>query len=288
MSKLREKMEADLRLKGFRPNTQSAYVRCVRRFAKHFGRSPDRLGEAEVRSFLDFLACERQASPSTRRVYLGALNFFYRVTLERPAVVVKIPYPRVTQPLPDILSPQEIEQMLAATRSLKHRAILMTAYGAGLRVSEICALRVADIDSERMVIHVRDGKGGTDRYVMLSPRLLTVLRAYWRQRRAAPGPYLFAGGRPGQPLSTKAIWRLVHTLVIQCKIAKHVTPHTFRHCFATHLMEAGRDLRTIQALLGHRSPRTTVRYTVVSTRHIGTIPSPLDALAPTVPVAPQP
>jgi site-specific recombinase XerD len=164
----------------------------------------------------------------------------------------------------------------------------MTAYGAGLRVSEICALGVADIDSERMVIHVHDGKGGTDRYVMLSPRLLTVLRAYWRQRRAAPGPYLFAGGTPGQPLSTKAIWRLVHTLVIRCHIAKHVTPHTLRHCFATHLMEAGRDLRTIQALLGHRSPHTTVRYTLVSTRHIATVPSPLDALAPTEPVVRQP
>ena len=287
MSKLREKMAADLRLKGFRPNTQDAYLRCVRRFANHFGRSPDRLGEAEVRSFLDFLTCERKASPSTRRVYLGALNFFYRVTLERPTAVVKIPYPRVTQLLPDILSPAEIEQMLAATRSLKHLAILMTAYGAGLRVSEICALRVTDIDGKRMLIHVHDGKGGKDRYVMLSARLLMVLREYWRQRRAAPGPYLFAGGRPGEPLSTKAIWHMVHKLVVRCKIAKHVTPHTMRHCFATHLMEAGTDLRTIQALLGHRSPRTTVRYTFVSKRHISTVHSPLDALA-TAPSATQP
>ena len=285
MSKLREKMEADLRLKGFRPNTQVAYLRCVRRFATHFGRSPDRLGAAEVRAFLDVLACERQASPSTRRVYLAALRFFYRVTMERPTVVVHIPFPRVPQPLPDILSPAEIAQRLALTRSLKHRAILMTAYGAGLRVSEICALRVTDIDSPRMVIHIHDAKGGTDRYVMLSPQLLRVLRAYWRQRRAAPGPYLFAGGRPGEPLSTKAIWHLVHGLVRRSGIAKHVTPHTLRHCFATHLMEAGTDLRTIQALLGHRSPSTTARYTLVSTRHIGTVRSPLDALAP-VPAAP--
>jgi len=288
MSKLREKMEADLRLKGLRPSTQSTYVSCVRRFAEHFGRSPDRLGATEVRAFLDFLTCERHASPSTRRVYLGALNFFYRVTVERPAVVGTIPYPRVPQSLPDILSAQEIEQLLAATRSLKHRAILMTAYGAGLRVSEICALRVTDIDRERMLIHVHDGKGGKDRYVMLSPRLLTGLRAYWRQRRAAPGPYLFAGRKPGQPLSTKAIWRLVHQLVIQCQITKHVTPHTLRHCFATHLMEAGTDLRKIQALLGHHSPCTTARYTLVSTRHIATVPSPLDALAPTEPVVRQP
>lgn len=287
MSKLREKMAADLRLKGFRPNTQEAYLRCVRRFANHFGRSPDRLGEAEVRAFLDFLTCERKASTSTRRVYLGALKFLYRVTLGRPAAVVKIPYPRVAQPLPDILSRGEIEQMLAATRSLKHRAILMTAYGAGLRVSEICALRVTDIDSERMLIHVHDGKGGKDRYVMLSPRLLVVLREYWRQRRAAPGPYLFAGGRPGEALSTKAIWHMVHGLVVRCGIKKHVTPHTMRHCFATHLMEAGTDLRTIQALLGHRSPRTTVRYTLVSKRHVSAVHSPLDALA-TVPAAAQP
>ena len=158
--------------------------------------------------------------------------------------------------------------------------MLMTAYGAGLRVSEICALHITDIDSARMVIHIHDGKGGTDRYVMLSPRLLLALRAYWRQRGAAPGPYLFAGRRPGQPLSTTTMWRLVHTLVLRCQIAKHVTPHTLRHSFATHLMEAGTDLRTIQALLGHRSPRTTVRYTLVSTRYIRTVRSPLDALAP--------
>ena len=288
MSKLREKMEADLRLKGLRPSTQSTSVRCVRRFAQHFGRSPARLGATEVRAFLDFLTCERHASPSTRRVYLGALNFFYRVTVARPAVVGTIPYPRVPQPLPDILSPREIAQLLAATRSLKHRAMLMTAYGAGLRVSEICALRVADIDRERMRIHVHDGKGGKDRYVMLSPRLLTVLRAYWRQRRVAPGPSLFAGRKPDQPLSTKAIWRLVHQLVLQCQITKHVTPHTLRHCFATHLMEAGTHLRTIQALLGHASPRTTARYTAVSTCRLATVPSPLDALAPTDPVVPQP
>jgi len=146
---------------------------------------------------------------------------------------------------------------------------------------------VTDIDSERMLIHVHDGKGAKDRYVMLSPRLLVVLREYWRQRRAAPGPYLFAGGRPGEPLSTKAIWHMVHGLVVRCGIKKHVTPHTLRHCFATHLMEAGTDLRTIQALLGHRSPRTTVRYTLVSKRHVSAVHSPLDALA-TVPAAAQP
>ena len=283
MSKLREKMAADLRLKGFRPNTQVVYLRCVRRFADHFRRAPDRLGAAEVRAFLDVLACERHASPSTRRVYLAALTFFYRVTVAQPAVVAHIPVPRVAQPLPDILSTAEITQLLDLTRSLKHRAILMTAYGAGLRVSEICALRLTDIDSQRMVIHVHDGKGGKDRYVMLSAPLLLVLRAYWRQRRAAPGPYLFAGGRPGRPLSTKAIWHFVHRLVRRSGITKHVTPHTFRHCFATHLMEAGTDLRTIQALLGHRSPSTTMRYTLVSTRHIGTVRSPLDALAPSPP-----
>jgi site-specific recombinase XerD len=263
-----------------------AYLRCVRRFAAHFGRSPDRLGEAEVRAFLDVLACERHASPSTRRVYLAALSFFYRVTVAQPAVVAHIPVPRVTQPWPDILSAAEIAQRLALTRWLKHRAILMTAYGAGLRVSELCTLRLADIDSQRMGIHVHDGKGGKDRYVMLSAQLLLVLRAYWRPRRAAPGPYLFAGGRPGQPRSTKAIGHFVRRLVRRSGITKHVTPHTFRHCFATHLMEAGTDLRTIQALLGHQSPSTTVRYTLVSRRHIGRVPSPLDALEGLAPTAP--
>ena len=188
--------------------------------------------------------------------------------------------------MPDILSAAEIVQLLGLTRWLKHRAILMTAYGAGLRVSEIGTLRPTDIDSQRRVIHVHYGKGGKDRYGMLSAPLRRVLRAYWRQRRAAPGPYLFAGGRPGQPLSTKAIWHFVHRLVRRAGITKHVTPHTLRHCFATPLMEAGTELRTIQALLGHQSPRTTVRYPVVSTRHIGTVPSPLDALEGLAPTAP--
>ena len=184
MGTLRDRMETDCRLKGFRRATQDVYLRCVGRFAAHFGRSPAVLGEAEIRAFLDYLVREQKVAPSTHRVYVAALAFlYYRVTLERPEAVAKIPYPRVPVPLPDILSPTEIAQLLAATRSLKHRAILMTAYGAGLRVSEICALHVTDIDSERMLIHVGDGKGGNDRYVMLSAQLLTVLRAHWQRSR---------------------------------------------------------------------------------------------------------
>jgi len=283
MGTLRDRMETDFRLKGFRRATRDIYLRCVGRFAAHFGRSPAVLGEAEIRAFLDYLVREQKVAPSTHRVYVAALAFLYRVTLERPEAVAKIPYPRVPVPLPDILSPREIAQLLAAARSLKHRAILMTAYGAGLRVSEICALHVTDIDSERMLIHVRNGKGGTDRYVMLSTRLLTVLRAHW-QRSRPPAPFLFVGTKAGQPISTTAIWRLARTAAARGGIRKRVSPHVLRHCFATHLLEGGTDLRTIQALLGHRSIRTTVRYTFVSPQHIGTVSSPLDTL-PTPPAA---
>lgn len=278
MGELRERMAADLRLRGFSDNTQKTYLTCVRQFAAHFRRSPAKLGEAEIRAFLEHLLSERKASASTRHVYVGALHFLYRVTLERPHVVIKIPYPRQRESLPDILSRGEVERLLASVRSLKQRAILMTAYGAGLRVSEICSLRTADIDSRRMLIHVRAGKGGKDRYAVLGERLLVTLRAYWRLNR--PGePYLFPGTKPGEPLSTKAVWYMVRRATVRAGIEKkHVTPHVLRHCFATHLLEAGTDIRVIQALLGHRSIRTTVRYTLVSRRHLRTVRSPLDTL----------
>lgn len=278
MGALRERMAADLRLRGLTENTQKTYLTCVRQFAAHFRRSPAELGEAEIRAFLDHLTRERKASAATRCVYVGALHFLYRVTLGRPHVVSKIPYPRRRESLPDILSPGEVERLLASVRSVKQRAILMAAYGAGLRVSEICSLRTADIDSRRMLIHVRAGKGGKDRYAMLSERLLATLREYWRLARPA-GLYLFPGTNPGKPLSTKAVSQMVRQAVARAGIEKkHVTPHVLRHCFATHLLEAGADIRVIQALLGHRSIRTTVRYTLVSRRHLRAVPSPLDTL----------
>jgi site-specific recombinase XerD len=278
MGKVRDQMAVDLRLRGLSPVTQRMYLGCAARFVAYHHRSPTTLGPTDVRAFLDHLVRERRVSSSTHAVYVAALQFLYRVTLDRPAVVQRLAYPRrVGQRLPQILSPTEIAQLLAAVRSLKHRAMVMVLYGAGLRVSEMCALVPTDIDSQRMLIRVRAGKGDKDRYVMLSPRLLTTLRAYWRQRPPR-GPYLFPSPRPGHPLSRKAVWHVLRRAARRARLRKPVTPHGLRHCFATHLLEAGTDIRVIQVMLGHRSLRTTARYVLVSRHHVGTVESPLDAL----------
>jgi len=271
-------MATDLRLRGMSPVTQRMYLQCARSLAAYHHRSPATLGEVEVRAFLDHLVRDRRLSRGTLRVYVAALRFRYRVTLERPDVVQRVPAPRrIAERLPDILSPAEVERLLAAVRLLKHRAMVMAAYGAGLRVSELCALTAADIDSGRMLLRVRAGKGEKDRYVMLSERLLTTLRAYWRQRPPR-GDYLFPSPRPGQPLSRKAVWHLLRRAARRARLRKRVTPHILRHSFATHLLEAGTDIRVIQVLLGHRSLRTTARYALVSRAHVGTVRSPLDTL----------
>ena len=279
MGELRDRMAVDLRLRGMSPVTQRMYLGCAERFVAFHGRSPKRLGEKEVRAFLDHLVREKRVARSTHAVYVAAIHFLYRNTLDRPGEVQRIPYPRrVSERLPEILSPSEVEQLLGAVRSLKHRAMVMVAYGAGLRVSEVLSLTAADIDSKRMLIHVRAGKGDKDRYVMLSARLLATLRAYWRQRPSRD-EYLFPSPRPGQPLSRKAMWHVLRRAGRRARLRKRVTPHVLRHSFATHLLEAGTDIRVIQVLLGHRSVHTTARYLLVSRKHVGTVKSPLDALS---------
>lgn len=277
MGQLRDRMEADLRLRGRSPATRYHYLRCVRSFVAHVGKSPAALGEAEVRAFLLHLIQERKAKPATVRMYVAALKFLYATTLRRPEVVARVPWPDVPEHLPDILAPAEVVRLLEAVRSMKHRAIVMVAYGAGLRISEVCSLQVGDIDSQRMVIHVRDGKGGKDRYVMLSERLLALLRDYWRLAKP-PRPFLFPGKRGAPHVRPSTVQRMLHKAVAACGLSKRVTPHVLRHCFATHLLEGGTDVRTIQHLLGHSSIRTTARYLQVSTRQIGQTRSPLDNL----------
>jgi site-specific recombinase XerD len=278
MGQLRERMAVDLRLRGLSPVTQRVYLRCTERFVAPHRRSPTVLGAAEIRSFLDHLVREQRVSRATLRVYVAAIHFLYRVTLDRPVVVRRIPFPRRDgERLPTILSPAEVERLIAAVSRPKHRAMLMTLYGAGLRVGEVCALVPADIDSQRMLIRVRAGKGNKDRYVMLSPRLLATLREYWRLRPPR-GPYLFPSPRPDKPLSRMAVFRVVRRAARRAGLRKRVSPHVLRHCFATHLLEAGADIRVIQVLLGHRSLRTTARYVLVSREHVGTVTSPLDAL----------
>jgi site-specific recombinase XerD len=262
MGQLREKMDGDLRLLGRSINTRETYLYCVKALAKYHGKSPQDLGREQIREFLLHLL-DRKVRPSTYNVYAAALKFLYASTLARPEEVAWIGWMKAHHRAPKILSADEIERLLAALGSLKLQAIVIAAYGAGLRVSEACKLRVEDIDSARMVIAVRSGKGDRDRQTMLPKRLLEVLRAYWKEARP-PGPELFPGQKPGSVVGRDTVGRALRIAAARARIAKRVTPHALRHAFATHLLESGTDLRTLQVLLGHASIRTTVRYAHVS------------------------
>jgi site-specific recombinase XerD len=240
-------------------------------------RPPEDLTEEEVRSFVLHLQDERQLKPTSLRVYIAGLKFLYVEVLSRPEVVVNLRGPKIPRKVPVVLSGTEIAALFNAVKSLKYRAVLMTTYGAGLRISEACRLRIHDIDSKRMLLHIREGKGGDSRYAMLSPRLLAVLRTYYREMRPA-GPYLFPGYRADRPICRETIRNVLYRAAERCGMDKRVTPHVLRHSFATHLLESGTSIRTIQVLLGHKSIETTQLYAQVSTRHISRTRSPLDLL----------
>jgi len=278
MTALRTRFLGDLQLKNYSPHTQAAYVSAVARFARHFGTSPERLGPEQVRQYLLYLVNERHVGWSTYNIALCALRFLYQTTLSRPALLDGIPCPKEPKRLPVVLSREEVAQFLAAAPRLKTRVMLTVAYAAGLRVSEIVALQVDDIDSQRMVIHIRQAKGLKDRYVMLSPKLLELLRTYWKQARPRPQRYLFPS-QTDKPLVTQRVILSCRRTLRRSGLKKHVTVHTLRHSFATHLLEAGVDLRTIQVLLGHRNLKTTALYTAVSIERITSVTSPFDALA---------
>jgi len=277
MGELKDRMEADLRLQNLRPATQKAYLRYAYDYARYHMKSPAEMGEEEVREYLLHLLDERKLKPSSVKVHAAALKFLYEVTLKRPDVVQSIRMPRVHRKVPEILSGSEVETFVGSLASLKYRALVMTMYGAGLRVSEACKLEIEDIDSKRMVIRVRDGKGGRGRYAKLAERMLEVLREYYRHEKP-PGPYLFPGQPADRPLSTSSVRKAVREAVEACPISKKVTPHVLRHSFATHLLETGTDIRIIQVLLGHRSIRTTQLYAQVSTNQVSRTKSPLDLL----------
>lgn len=270
-------MDEDLRLRNLRPSTRDGYLRCVRGFARHHMRSPEEMDSEDVRSFLVYLREERELSPSTICVHIAALRFLYDTTLGRPEIMAPFRMPKVPRKLPVVLSGSEVEEFFAAIRSTKYRAILMTTYGAALRIGEVCKLRLDDIDSKRMLIRIDEGKGGDQRYSMLSERLLSVLRAYWRELRP-PRPYLFPGRPRTRPITSNAVRQVIDRVLKGCSFSKRVTPHTLRHSCATHMLEKGDDIRTIQVLLGHRSIRTTQIYAQVSSRHIARTKSPLDVL----------
>ena len=276
MTHLRRRMQEELQRRNYSEMTCTCYIRHVAAFAKHFGKSPDLLGAEEIKKFQLHLI-QQKVSWSTYIQAMAALRFLYVKTLGLAFMAEKIPYPRRPKHLPTVLSKEEVSRLLDATRYLKHRALLMTLYGAGLRVSEACRLTVADIDSSRMVIHVQQAKGRKDRDVMLSPVLLDTLRQYWKQSPVKH--WLFPGYGTNKPITTKAVFLMIRHAAARAKITKTVSPHVLRHSFATHLLESGTDIRTIQILLGHAEIRTTVIYLHVSQYHLQQTASPLDTLA---------
>ncbi len=271
-------MVADMRFVGLSDTTQKRYTACVRDLQRFVDdRSLARLERHDVRRYLRHLEAERKLSPSSRKVHAAALRFFYAQTLCMPHLVKGIPSVRVPRKNPVVLSQPRVSRLLSAVRSLKYRAILMTIYGAGLRVREACALRPEHILSDRGLLYVAQTKGGGDRYTLLSPRLLEELRGYWRQHRPKK-PYLFPGQAPGSHIAPSTLRLVMREAAEEIGLGCRVSPHTLRHSFATHLLEAGTDVRVIQSLLGHRSIQTTTGYTHVSETLVGGTTSPLDSL----------
>jgi len=277
MGVIRDRMIEELELRGLSPATKKSYLINCRGFVAHFMKSPEQLRAEDVKAFLLHLIRERKVGPSCVRGYIAAICFLYRKVLRNPEVVEDLPYPRVPKKLPDVLSREEVQQVLGAVRSLMHRIILTVAYDTGLRISEALRLQVQDIDSKRMVIHIRGAKQAKDRLVLLSPELLAVLRCYWA-KSGPRGPYLFPS-RSGRPVHIDVIRRVLRATLRELNLNKRVTLHSFRHGFATHLLEDGTDIRVIQALLGHSTLETTAHYTRVSTRNFRKVTSPLERLA---------
>ena len=285
MTSLRRRMLEDMQVRNFSPHTQRSYVQQVSQFARYCQQSPDRLGQEEIRSYQLYLTNDRKLAVSSVLLAVAALRFLYTVTLKKDwSVEDIIPAPKKPQRLPIVLSPDEVLRFLDCVAGLKHHAILTTCYAAGLRISEVLHLRPTDIDSRRMVIRVDQGKGQKDRYVMLSPKLLELLRTWWRVERSTA--WLFPGERPERAISKDAVEQACQKARRRSGIPKPITPHLLRHAFAVHLLETGTDVRTIQLLLGHRSLATTARYLRIATIKVCATTSPLDWLP--CPVAPEP
>jgi integrase/recombinase XerD len=289
MTPLRLRMIEDLQVRNLSTNTQTSYLDQVSRFARHFGKSPEDLGPEDIRSYQVYLTNEKKLAPGSVLIAVCALRFLYRVTLHKDWVFEDvIPAPKKPQTLPVVLSPEEAIHFLGCVEHIKHRTILTTCYAAGLRISEAVRLKPAHIDSQRMVVRVDQGKGQKDRYVMLSPKLLDILRAWWRTEK--PQQWLFPGDVEGKPITRGAVEDACQKAHGICGIPKPITPHSLRHAFAVHLLENGTDVRTIQLLLGHRSLSTTARYLRIATNKVCSTTSPLDLLPRPIatPDKPQP
>jgi site-specific recombinase XerD len=283
ISPLRRRMIEDMRMRKLSDKTQSTYIRAVRHLAGYLGRSPDTATDEDLRRYQ--LHCvDRGVSPMALNAAITGLKFFFEVTLKRPELMSKMSHVRVARKLPVVLSREEASRLIESARTLKHRTALSVAYGAGLRVSEVSALKVGDIDSQRMLLRIEQGKGHKDRYALLPPILLERLRTWWRYARAEgkvlPGGYLFPGLDPMDSLSTRQLNRAVHEAAAAAHIDTRVTMHTLRHSFATHLLEQGENIRTIQVLLGHKKIETTALYTHVATETLSKVLSPLEPPRP--------
>jgi integrase/recombinase XerD len=275
MSPLRRRMIEDMTIRNLAPKTQQGYIRAVKNFAAFLGRSPNTASFEDVRRYQLHLARSGVGVPTLNHA-VATLRFFFKVTLGRRHIEDHTQFVHKPRKLPVVLSPEEVARLLGAAPGLKYKAALSVAYGAGLRVSEVAALKVSDIDSQRMLIRVEQGKGRKDRYVMLSPHLLDLLRAWWKAAR--PQGWLFPGQNPVNPLTARQLVRACHAAAHMAEIGKRVSPHTLRHSFATHLLEQNVDIRVIQVLLGHASLSSTALYTRVATKTIREVISPLDLI----------
>jgi integrase/recombinase XerD len=286
MQALLDRLEQDLTLRGFRPATRRNYLLFARVFFRSLSKPIDQVGETDIRAFLlDQIHVHRRSHGSYRQLF-AVIKFLFTVTLARPTDVSRVPFPRTRQrPRVNILSASEVQALLQAFTTPKYRALFMTCYAAGLRIYEACRLQVTDIESRINAIHVRDGKGGRERFTLLSPRLLQELRQYWVLDR--PRPWLFPARDHAKPLSTESARKALAQAALDAGLTRPCTPHTLRHCFATHLLESGVALPVVQALLGHNSIRTTASYIHICTNHLMAIKSPLDLLPP-IPTAATP
>jgi integrase/recombinase XerD len=288
MTPLRQRMTEDMQVRNLALNTQTSYVQQVSLFARYFNKSPELLGPEDIRAYQVYLTNEKKLAPGSVVIAVSALRFLYKVSLNKDWTFEDvIPAPKKPQKLPVVLSPEEVLHFLSCVGNIKHRTILSTCYAAGLRISEAVHLKPIDIDSQRMVIRVEQGKGQKDRYLMLSPKLLEGLRNYWRAVRPGRG-WLFEGDVPGQPITRSAVELACQKARRVSGFRKPISPHSMRHAFAVHLLESGTDVRTIQLLLGHRSLATTARYLRIATSKVCSTSSPLDLLPRPVPVEPAP
>lgn len=285
ISHLRRRMIDDMTVRNFVEKTQNDYIRHVRDFTAFLGRSPDKATPEDLRRF-QLHQREQGVRPPTMNSAVAALRFFFGVTLDRPELGRYLTFVREPRRIPLVLSQDEVARLLEAAPGPKYKAALSAAYGAGLRVSEVVALKVSDVESERMLLRIEQGKGRKDRHAMLSPQLLELLRDWWRIAR--PPAWLFTGQDPMRPLSTRQVNRAVHAAASIAEIKKRVTPHTLRHSFATHLLEQDIDIRVIQVLMGHAKLDSTAIYTQVATNTIRSVMSPLDRLTPITARKPKP